>query len=370
MQLKVPTSLVANAPTSIPLWYYDEAKEMWVEEGSATLQGDTYIGNVAHFSFWNCDSPAAAIFLEMIIQDQHGNPLTSAFVSLTNTTNYDTQNGISNSSGWVGGLVYQNATLDLAIYASDNLCTSSIPLYTQTITTSSVNQNLGIITVNVASQTTATINGNLIDCLGQQITNSIVIIQPFGLLVYPNVNGQFSYSIPCTPTVPVTLYSYDLSSNVYGTSTTSLVTGTNNLGSLIACGQNSEFLSISLTNTANNITATKIFSPPLSTFSLTEYPLSSVVEISVSNLTSMQSSSVTFESTDKTIGTFPSTYAMVVGIAPFNEAWFTGITPCSVTFFTFPSAPEAVFGSFNLTLNGLNSGDTYIATGSFRVNRP
>jgi len=39
-----------NLPSSIPLWTFDEAKGIWIEEGSATLQGNAYTGTVSHFT--------------------------------------------------------------------------------------------------------------------------------------------------------------------------------------------------------------------------------------------------------------------------------------------------------------------------------
>ncbi len=47
----------ATAPTSIPMWYFNEAAGIWVEDGLATRQGDAYVGTVSHFTFWNCDVP-------------------------------------------------------------------------------------------------------------------------------------------------------------------------------------------------------------------------------------------------------------------------------------------------------------------------
>lgn len=42
-------------PDAMPLWYLDEAQGLWLEEGSVTRRGDAYVGEVAHFSFWNAD---------------------------------------------------------------------------------------------------------------------------------------------------------------------------------------------------------------------------------------------------------------------------------------------------------------------------
>ena len=52
-----PAQLAAGAPlpTTIPLLSYDEARGVWVEEGSLELAGDVYIGKVTHFSSLNAD---------------------------------------------------------------------------------------------------------------------------------------------------------------------------------------------------------------------------------------------------------------------------------------------------------------------------
>ena len=55
LQFAVPDKLLADAPSQIPLWYFDEEEGYWYEEGSAVLQFDKYIGKVSHFSTWNCD---------------------------------------------------------------------------------------------------------------------------------------------------------------------------------------------------------------------------------------------------------------------------------------------------------------------------
>lgn len=57
LTLPLTGAAAATAPSSIPLWYFDEAVGVWREEGSATRQGNAYVGTVSHFTFWNCDVP-------------------------------------------------------------------------------------------------------------------------------------------------------------------------------------------------------------------------------------------------------------------------------------------------------------------------
>ncbi|TMI80101.1 MAG: hypothetical protein E6H10_14335, partial [Bacteroidetes bacterium] len=50
--LPIPSAMQATAPATIPLWYVDETKGIWKQEGTANKQGSNYTGTVAHFSFW------------------------------------------------------------------------------------------------------------------------------------------------------------------------------------------------------------------------------------------------------------------------------------------------------------------------------
>jgi hypothetical protein len=55
IEIPVPESSIANAPETIPLWFFDSDSSTWKEEGTATLEGDVYRGTVTHFSYWNAD---------------------------------------------------------------------------------------------------------------------------------------------------------------------------------------------------------------------------------------------------------------------------------------------------------------------------
>ncbi|MBX3272592.1 MAG: hypothetical protein KF729_20195 [Sandaracinaceae bacterium] len=46
---------IAEGPDTMPLWWLDEARALWLEEGAVERRGDAYVGEVSHFSFWNAD---------------------------------------------------------------------------------------------------------------------------------------------------------------------------------------------------------------------------------------------------------------------------------------------------------------------------
>ncbi|RYY19638.1 MAG: hypothetical protein EOO04_21605, partial [Chitinophagaceae bacterium] len=78
----LPSTLQGPAPASIPLWHFDEEKGLWIEEGSATKVGDKYVGEVSHFSFWNCDIPVDFIQFNLTVLDTDGEPVPYARVHL------------------------------------------------------------------------------------------------------------------------------------------------------------------------------------------------------------------------------------------------------------------------------------------------
>ena len=57
LTIPVPLSMQQEAPQTIPLWYFDLEEGIWIEDGQAQLQGNTYKGSVSHFTPWNADLP-------------------------------------------------------------------------------------------------------------------------------------------------------------------------------------------------------------------------------------------------------------------------------------------------------------------------
>ncbi|MEO7393575.1 MAG: carboxypeptidase-like regulatory domain-containing protein [Chitinophagaceae bacterium] len=51
--IPIPSALPEITSSLIPLWYFDDTKGAWKQEGVATKQGSNYIGIVSHFTSWN-----------------------------------------------------------------------------------------------------------------------------------------------------------------------------------------------------------------------------------------------------------------------------------------------------------------------------
>lgn len=71
----IPAGMDKNPPASIPLWSFNEKTGLWEEEGSAQLQGNVYVGEVAHFSWVNLDDPEQLATVCGYVKDDTGKPL-------------------------------------------------------------------------------------------------------------------------------------------------------------------------------------------------------------------------------------------------------------------------------------------------------
>lgn len=78
----IPAGMGENPPASIPLWSFNEKTGLWEEEGSAALQGNVYVGEVAHFSWVNLDDPERQGTVYGYVKDDTGKILPGIRVNI------------------------------------------------------------------------------------------------------------------------------------------------------------------------------------------------------------------------------------------------------------------------------------------------
>ncbi len=178
----------AFAPEQIPLWYFDEIKGLWVEEGSATKVGNNYVGDVAHFSFWNCDVPYDLITFCVHISNDHGTPADDVNVTICT-------NGLGSRSGRpqrgeLRGKIPKDEILEIKIFGNSE-CGDL--LYQQEI--GPFSEDVKLDPIQLDSGNKFTLNGT-ITCAGEAVSNGQVIIRGdnFIDLVSADENGQFTHS--------------------------------------------------------------------------------------------------------------------------------------------------------------------------------
>lgn len=168
----VPVQLRGTAPAEIPLWFFDEEEEIWIEEGRAAFDGSNYVGEVSHFSFWNCDEPYPLIELSGCFIDQGGFPIVNKKVKITNLSTGNSGFGMTNDEGCFKGKVPQNQLLKLEL-----LSDCSVSYYAEEIGSFSENTHLGTKQASnyVDQFFVTTFTGRAVDCFGEVITEDVIL---------------------------------------------------------------------------------------------------------------------------------------------------------------------------------------------------
>ena len=241
LRFPIPASLRAEAPATIPLWSLDESTGLWKEEGTATRQGNEYIGMVSHFSFWNCDAPFPVIEFSGIVRNTEGNNIAGVQVMITvpasgSTAGSISASGITSAEGVVTGKIPANKTLQLKIY---DKCHNV--MHSQEIGPFTTTANLGVITVSSSnSSSQITFSGTVKNCSNEPVSNGFVTVKLEDIFInIPVVNGSFSTTFTrCSNSAATaTLTAFDAVQQVKGPDVTVPVSGnTVNAGQLVACG--------------------------------------------------------------------------------------------------------------------------------------
>ncbi len=197
LTIPIPFGFSPAAPATIPLWYINEETGIWQEEGMARKQGNNYVGEVKHFSFWNCDQANNAVNLSLTLHTPDDLPLVNAAVRmsgvLTDTsTSASSVYGFTDSLGQVKGLVPANTNLTLEVIGT---CGGTI-VYSQTILPLTQDKDLGTIKITNQTASLLTLTGTLVNCSNAPVTNGYAVISLNGIRRYVNAdaNGRFKTS--------------------------------------------------------------------------------------------------------------------------------------------------------------------------------
>ncbi|HEX5112767.1 MAG TPA: hypothetical protein VFV79_07965 [Saprospiraceae bacterium] len=172
LKMNVPASMLAKAPATIPMWYFDESKGYWKQEGSATLQGNQYVAEVAHFSFWNCDAWFDLVKWGATFIYENGDPATQLNVCLNIISLNASSCAQTNEDGFVCGAVAANEAMQLEVRSQcgDVLYTAQIGPYSDTTM-------IGPITIPGQAASLTHVQGFAVDCNGNPVTNGFASIK-------------------------------------------------------------------------------------------------------------------------------------------------------------------------------------------------
>ena len=249
IEVPVPSELLANAPATIPLWYFNKSSGYWEEEGTATLEGDKYVGMVSHFSFWNCDDPNFFVYIDGLITDE-GIGIQGLLVEITLASNGLSASGYTDQDGLYSGYVPKDEPLIMMIF---NACGEEI--HSENIGPFNVNTTLMPVNVN-GNTNTLSITGNVVDCNNEPVTNGYVLVYvgtQYNFLQLDN-NGSISSTINICDVTSISIKAHDLDDLKQSELVVHDVSGLDNLdlGEITACEDYDEYLNFSINGVSNN----------------------------------------------------------------------------------------------------------------------
>ncbi len=254
LHFPLPSSLQSTAPVYIPLWYFDETKGVWKQEGHAVKSGNSYDGEVSHFSFWNCDVGLPFVNFTAQFTDTALNPLVNIPVVITSNI-FGTGIGYTDTAGRVTGMVPANAALQIDIMATCNDRVNATA-----ITTTNAPVDLGTIPVNLNEYTTL-IEGTVTKCNGNPVTDGYVIVASSRANFYVELNnGFFSISSIVCPGTNAAFIAFDRETSQRSeVRNMDLVTGLNIVEPMQVCTAST---TESITVTYNSPTGPLLFTIP------------------------------------------------------------------------------------------------------------
>lgn len=254
LHFPLPSSVQSIAPSTIPLWYFDEGKGVWKQEGHAIKNGNSYDGEVSHFSYWNCDTGLPLVNFTAQLVDTALNPLVNVPVTISaNNIPNLTRTAFTDVNGIVTGLIPANNSLKMDIIFP---CDQSINA--KTITTTNQPVDLGTVVVDL-EQYDVVVRGTVINCSGNPVTNGYVLIIGLGNSAVININnGVFSAAGIICPGTNTNAIAFDReTAQQTSIIPVSISQGINELGELEVCTA-----SVTETISISSIAGTSLYTLP------------------------------------------------------------------------------------------------------------
>ncbi|WP_299209405.1 hypothetical protein [uncultured Dokdonia sp.] len=240
LRFPLDPALQGIAPATIPLWSFDDTLGYWIEDGEATLQGNEYVGQVSHFSFWNCDAPFPVVDFCTTVLDDNGNPLANTTVHITSPNTPYPRSGITDQNGQVCGKVPSGLTMTIEVV---DLCGNAV--FSDVIGPFAAAVTYGPISVIPGSSTSQQVVGNFDDCSNVAITDGYVVLEYAGNTFYePVTAGTFDINlISCPASNVFTLEAIDIiNQQSSGVINYTFTPPTTDLGTITSCNAVTEYI--------------------------------------------------------------------------------------------------------------------------------
>ena len=242
----LPANLAGIAPSSIPLWSFNEDTGYWEEEGRAELQDGKYVGDVSHFSFWNCDAPFPLVIVSGNVQNNSGSDMVYLWIEVT-VEGIGTRYGYLDSEGNFSGKMPKNEVLNFVVKdnCGDEIYNGEFGPFTE-------DTDVGTIVVD-AGVVVSTFEGRLINCDGDAVTNGYAHISLNNYSINSEVNdqGEFELTTILCEDVEAEVRGFDLDAFLQSDPISVSAPGSIDFGDIEVCDEITEFIKVTIVDPAS-----------------------------------------------------------------------------------------------------------------------
>lgn len=227
-----------TAPSTIDLWSFDFDSGLWDQEGTAILDGNTYTGEVTHFSSWNYDLSLPSIIVEgRLLLEQSG--LRNFYVSIHNDQDAG-GHGFTDVDGYFSGRVPKDQLLTLKVL--DFSCNSQNSLLYETeVGPFNQDTDLGDIDI-ITNLDLLTLTGTALNCDLEIVTDGNLRVG--GGFMYPIIDGSLDFAIPVCGSGAFDIVITDREALKETTIADVTFPGMTDLMDVVVCTTDADFLSI------------------------------------------------------------------------------------------------------------------------------
>lgn len=205
MKFPISNGVGALSPSTLGLWYFDIAANVWEEEGIATLQNGKYVAEVGKTGFWNIAIPHDFVSVKGALKNQSDEILSNMPFSIEIEDGGVLGYGYSDQEGKF------NANVPKALASKIKVLDECNDIdYNTTIGALSIDSQISNVKINNSADFSH-ISGTLLDCNDNNVqTGYIILSVNTKTYFFPFSEGIFEGDINACDLTSATLVAYDV----------------------------------------------------------------------------------------------------------------------------------------------------------------
>lgn len=213
VEFLLPATTSLTLGQTIPLWFFDEKKGKWKEEGTGTVGVSTtdptrlaVFGQVKHFTWWNVDNPISTqTCLTGFVYDQNGNPVAGAYVYANGVDYFGVSYGVTDATGRYCVNVRRASVVTLTVnyvISGVTFTSTSAPVSTSDVQMTCATGGCASVPNLVIAAELSCVQGDVRDAADNPVVG-VTVSSTAGGYATTDANGAFCLPAPANTSVTV-----------------------------------------------------------------------------------------------------------------------------------------------------------------------